>query len=42
MKKLGPEFNEEVLEALISEIAGNPRLKERFIEALLNKRRSSQ
>ena len=40
LKDFDPGSKDEILEAVISEIARNPRLKERFIEALLTKRRT--
>ena len=40
LKTFDPEFKDEILEAVISEIVRNPRLKERFIKALVTKKRS--
>ena len=38
LKTLDPDFKDEILEAVITEIVRNPRLKQRFIEALMTKK----
>ena len=38
LKTFGPEFKDKILEDVLTEIIRNPRLKERFIKALGNKR----
>ena len=42
LKNFDPESKDEIVEAVLSEIVKNPRLAQRFLEALVTKKRTSQ